>query len=254
VTSLEYSGDTSPHPRGDTSPSARAHTDKSLRYRGDVSPAPGGRDCLWCRQSLEVADSRARYCSRKCRQAAFRSRRLSVAKALSDRTMRLGYGDPPYPGLAYRYYRNEPTYAGEVDHVRLLEQLVTYDGWALSTSRKALRYVLSLVPCWIDVRICPWVKTHNRAIANGPSNIHEYVIVKPARLLKPGPPDALVAAVARGGDSQLVGRKPIRFVAWLFELLGAAPSDEFHDLFPGSGIVGRCWEEFCRSGRVEVAR
>ena len=30
--------------------------------------------------------------------------------------MRFAYADPPYPGLSARYYRNEPTFAGEVDH------------------------------------------------------------------------------------------------------------------------------------------
>lgn len=144
-------------------------------------------------------------------------------------------------------YRDQPTFGGEVDHARLLEQLATFDGWALSTSRKALRDVLSLMDRTDCVTICPWVKVHHHSRARGPSNVHEYLIVKPARLLFPGVPDALVAAVAKGGDSDLIGRKPLKFVAWLFQLLGAQPHDTLDDLFPGSGIVGRCWGEFRRS-------
>jgi hypothetical protein len=33
--------------------------------------------------------------------------------------MRLGYADPPYPGLAH-LYKDHPDYAGEVDHVVLI--------------------------------------------------------------------------------------------------------------------------------------
>jgi hypothetical protein len=119
---------------------------------------------------------------------------------------------------------------------RPVDQLATYDGWALSTSRRSLRDVLLLVPGGDLI-----------AKSRGPSNIHEYVIVSPARRRMPGPPDALVAAVARGGDSDLIGRKPLRFVFWVFELLGASPGDALDDLFPGSGVVSRCWEELSRA-------
>jgi hypothetical protein len=60
--------------------------------------------------------------------------------------------------------------------------------------------------------------------------------------------DNLVSSVARGGDSNLIGRKSIKFVNWLFGLLGAAQNDTLDDMFPGSGIVTRCWNEFCRLG------
>lgn len=39
----------------------------------------------------------------------------------------------------------------------------------------------------------------------------------------------------------LSGVKPARFSWWLFEVLGAQPDDEFHDLFPGSGAVTDAW-------------
>lgn len=37
--------------------------------------------------------------------------------------MRMAYADPPYPGLASRYYRREPNFAGEVNHEELIAQL-----------------------------------------------------------------------------------------------------------------------------------
>lgn len=236
-----------------TSLSAAAASDASRLVMAQTSlgavAAAGSRQCQWCRAELE--QTQEKWCSKRCRQTAWRFRKIAVAEDLGDTPKRLVYADPAYPGLAEKYYGDHPDYRGEVDHVRLLEQLTTggYDGWALSTSRKALRYVLSLVPAWLDdeIIVCPWIKTHHEPKARGPSNKHEYVIVVPARRRMPGPPDCLVAAVARGGDSDLIGRKPLEFIAWLFQLLGAAPRDTLLDLFPGSGIVGRCWDEFCRS-------
>lgn len=232
-------------------------------YQGD-----GHRICLWCRRPLEATATR--WCSKRCRQTAWRSRRIAslegrellpatpgstpATSSRASETRRLAYADPPYPGLA-RYYRDQPTYAGEVDHARLLGTLATYDGWALSTSQEALRDVLALCPRGVEV--CPWTKTHHPHRARGPSNIHEYLLVMPARRVFPGVPDALVAAVARGGDSDLIGRKPLRFCAWLFALLGAQPQDTFDDLFPGSGVVGRSWAEFRRASGAaqgDVAR
>jgi hypothetical protein len=38
-----------------------------------------------------------------------------------------------------------------------------------------------------------------------------------------------------------MGRKPLAFCAWLFDLLGMRPGDELEDLFPGTGIVSKAW-------------
>jgi hypothetical protein len=59
--------------------------------------------------------------------------------------LRLAYADPPYPGLARRYYSEHPDFAGEVDHRNLVRCLQAYDGWALSTSMTGLHLVLSLL-------------------------------------------------------------------------------------------------------------
>jgi hypothetical protein len=201
------------------------------------------RRCLWCRAPLEV--TRLRWCSKRCRQTAFRARRLFQVEASCSEPKRLGFGDPPYPGLAYRYYGKEPTYAGEVDHVQLIAQLQTYDGWALSTSADAVRDILPLCPR--DARLCPWVKPNGvSSKTRGAHNTWEALIVKPAREFAPGFRDWLCAKPARGGGT-LMGRKPLAFCAFLFQQLGALPIDDFHDIFPGTGIVMRAWEEFRRS-------
>lgn len=76
--------------------------------------------------------------------------------------MRFAYADPPYPGRAARYYRHEPTFAGEVDHVALIASLQAsgYDGWALSTAADALRELLPLCPP--EARV--WSRTPPRSL------------------------------------------------------------------------------------------
>lgn len=50
---------------------------------------------------------------------------------------------------------------------------------------------------------------------------------------------------------RVTGAKPAAFCRWMFDLLGAAPQDDFTDLFPGSGGVGRAWDIF--AGRNDLA-
>lgn len=168
----------------------------------------------------------------------------------AERPLRMAYADPPYPGLARRYYGGEATFAGEVDHVALLEQLSNYDGWALSTGEFALRDLLPLCPP--GVRVCPWVKpVHPSPRTYGLHGAWEALVVVPGRRLRPGTRNWLHAAPARLGGSRLAGRKPIAFVAWLFDVLGLLPGDELVDLFPGSGVVSAAWREV---GRVASPR
>jgi len=221
-------------------------------FRDGVIPG-AERRCQWCRSELKP--TQIRWCSKPCRQTAWRFRKLAVVEDLGDTPKRIAYADPPFPGLSRKYYGDQDSYAGEVDHARLLEQLTTFDGWALSTSRKDLRDILgmttSLVPRGDDLIVCPWVKTHHEPKSRGPANIHEYVIVVPARRRMPGVRDALVAAAARSGE--LPGRKPLEFCSWLFQLLGAQPVDSMDDIFPGTGIVTKCWNEFRRMSSGAVA-
>ncbi len=206
---------------------------------GDVVWVPE-RQCAWCRRHLE-GPATAIYCSKACRQSAWRLRGRVQTVHRYARRMRMAYADPPYPGLAKRYYGNEPTYAGEVDHAALIESLRTsFDGWALSTSARALRDVLPLCPP--DALVLPWCKPNGVSRhTRGLHNCWEPLIVVPGRELTPGKRDFLVAKPARGGG-KLMGRKPLAFCAFLFDALGLLPGDDFVDLFPGTGIVSRAWE------------
>lgn len=199
------------------------------------------RLCLWCRRGLPATlGKRARFHGRKCRQAFWRVRRASLLQASDGTKKRANYADPPYPGTARKYYRNEATYAGEVDHAALVAELRTFDGWALSTSAKALREVWNLCP---EARLAVWVKPQSprNKRAHGAHNVFECVLFVPARSRGLLVPDALITSPARGDDSNLPGRKPRRFCQWLFQLLALQPGDDLIDRFPGSGIVGRVW-------------
>lgn len=209
------------------------------------------RACDWCRSELEDGAARnARFCSQRCRQTAFRLRRRGQLEGLADRAMRFAYADPPYIGLASRFYQHEASYRGEVDHQELVDTLQgrrrdgEIDGWALSCSARSLRELLPICP--EEARPCSWVKPHAvPAATRGRHNVWEAVIVVGGRPLRPGVPDSLVALPARSGG-ELPGRKPIAFWSWLFALLGMLPGDAFDDLFPGTETGSRAWEELSR--------
>jgi hypothetical protein len=215
--------------------------------------SPGAPDdepkCAWCEEPL---GSGRDYCSKRCRQSAWRLRQRLVRQGADGRPRRLGYADPPYPGHA-GIYRGHPDYAGEVDHRALVRDLVErFDGWALSTSSRSLRDLLPLCP--EGVHVCAWVKPIGVSRHSfGAVVTWEPVIVFPARELRPAVRDWVRCHPARrGGD--LPGRKPAAFCAALFSWLGASPVDTLADLFPGSGMVGRCWRVFCRQTPDPVRR
>lgn len=206
--------------------------------------------CAWCRGDLPATPPGRRFCSRRCRQSAFRVRRRSARNDVTGTPGTFLYADPPYPGLSRKYYRNEPTFAGEVDFPKLIAALsAAHDdgrclGWALSTSARSLHALLPLCPP--TARVCPWVKPHPPSSRTyGLHNTWEPVIVVPGRQRRPGKRDWLLAGAARHGGA-LPGRKPIAFCVWLFELLGMLPGDRLVDLFPGTGIVTRAWDELSR--------
>jgi hypothetical protein len=242
-------GDTSPGADEQASPETRHEASPETRHEASPEtrhePSPGDGEHPSPRSSTT-----RRTPGDLDRRVRLQRKRLA-GRSPAVASLRLAYADPPYPGLAH-LYRGHQDYAGEVDHDALVARLLGFDGWALSTSEDALRDVLSLTPR--GTHVCPWTKPHGAALARGPSSVHEYVLVWPARLEMPGVRDALYASVARGGDSDLIGRKPMAFCAWLFALLGASPLDSFDDLFPGSGAVGRHWEEFRRSGTELTCR
>jgi hypothetical protein len=153
------------------------------------------------------------------------------------------YADPPYPGMANLYPEQR-----EVDHVELIDRLIRDypDGWALSTSVPALRWVWPMCPA--KTRAMAWVKPFAVFKPNvNPAYAWEPVLVyggRPFTREQETIRDWVSACITlqRG----VVGAKPDEFCVWLFRVLNMRPGDELHDLFPGSGAVTRAWESYCR--------
>lgn len=242
------------------------------------------RTCVWCSGPLPARARRdSLTCSKRCRQARHRVMRAVAPRSSRDgsaaarrdvsrvdrglQARRLAYADPPYPGLAH-YYRDHPDYGGEVDHGELLSRLSTYDGWALSTSARALPQVLALaVAQGLPVRVAAWVRgPRAHATALHALNAWEPVIYAPVVRIAATGGDVVRDASAGTGDARridvlthgvaamtalpgrVIGTKPAAFCRWMFDLIGAQPADTLDDLFPGSGIVGRAWGFFTSAG------
>ena len=227
--------------------------------------------CEWCGEKPAAL----RFCGRKCRQAAWRIRRRRTTAEREGEPGVFAYADPPYPGLAERYYGDQPTFAGEVDHGRLLRALLgalegdenrsldealavglgwsakKLTGFAVSTSVAALGTLLTMLPPYPETRVCAWVKPIPASTRTyGLHNTWEPLIVVGGRRRRPGVRDWLLAQPARLGGSDLPGRKPLAFCAFLFGALGMQPGDELVDMFPGSGAVSRAWAETGRVAKV----
>jgi hypothetical protein len=160
--------------------------------------------------------------------------------------MRIAYADPPYIGCAH-LYAGHPDYAGEVDHPALIERLESeFDGWVLhaSATPTSMAVLAPIVATISGARWMSWVKgfaafKRNVSVAYA----WEPVIVKAAR--KPVVSKRLVMrdwiqesiTLKRG----LTGAKPEAVCHWAFEMVGARPDDDLHDLFPGTGAVTRAW-------------
>lgn len=161
--------------------------------------------------------------------------------------MKLGYADPPYVGCAH-LYRDQPDYAGEVDHAALIERLQgEFDGWVLHAAATVESYatIMPLVRTIPGVRVCQWVKTFAAFKRNVPvAYASEPVFIKASR--KPVVSKRLVMrdwincpiTMKRG----LTGAKPEAVCHWAFEIAAARPDDELHDLFPGTGAVTKAWQ------------
>jgi len=208
------------------------------------------RRCAWCAEPIPShARKDAETCSKACRQARHRFRIAPAGAAAGATPLRFGFSDPPYPGLARKYYAGEETFAGEVDHRQLIDRMMgeTPDGWALCTSAAALRDVLLLCPS--EVRVSIWVKGSRAGDSWRARNAYEPVIIYGGRPVKRNCNEALDDVLIWGGRQHshpgaLVGMKPAPFCEWVFLQLGAAAGDYLVDHFPGSGAVMRAWEEF----------
>ena len=250
-------------PRGHADTSGRARRDASPQVLADASPdverdtsTPASRDasaaadrdasreysrdaCDWCGEPIPLdarSDAETRW--------RFR-RRLELLEQASQ-PLRLGVGDPPYPGKAH-LYRDHPDYGGEVDHASLLQELDTFDGWVLATSAEALPRVVSLASRYDGWRVAAWVRGGRPGRRAGPVSSWEPVLYKPARAVphRDQPDDSLVfTSRPRTSDpDRVIGAKPSAWWAWIFRLMGARSGDELVDLFPGSGGGMRAWRE-----------
>lgn len=164
-------------------------------------------------------------------------------------TVSLGYADPPYIGCAH-LYKDHADFAGEVDHAALIKRLESeYEGWVLhaAATPKSMAVLAPLIERIEGARWCSWVKGFAAFKKNvSVAYAWEPVIIKPAR--KPVVSKRLVGrdwiqesiTLKRG----LTGAKPEAVCHWAFELLGARPEDELHDLFPGTGAVIKAWESW----------
>lgn len=225
-------------------------------------------ECGWCGDPIPPWMRRdARTCSQHCRQSLQRFRVAPVG-SVAAAPMWFGYADPPYPGLARRYYKT-----AEVDHHELVKRLVADypDGWALSTSSKAMLDVGEIIVRKLRrVRIRPvrplrtlvWIKGPHPGDAWHSRDAYEVVFVyggRPHRLSKREQLDnvLLMSTNARQPThpGALVGMKPAGFCEWLFRQLGAMRGDTLDDLFPGSGAVTRAWKMYTREpSRVDERR
>jgi hypothetical protein len=160
--------------------------------------------------------------------------------------LRFAYADPPYIGQALRLYGDHPDYAGEVDHAELIARLAhDFDGWALSASMKSLPTILSLCPD--DVLTLCWVKPSAPPMGDRRAYTWEPVILSPLRRPRHLMRTHLICSPPgysfrpKPADF-VIGQKPEAFAHWVFDSAGLLPDDDFADLFPGSGAVGRAWE------------
>jgi hypothetical protein len=212
------------------------------------------RPCVWCGGPIVATRRDALTCCKSHRQAAHRAKISRADQVAAAEPLRLAYADPPYPGKAKSCYGDHRDFAGEVDHFALLSHLQGYDGWALSTSAEALPAVLAAAVAQdLSVRVAVWdrgARPHATArVLNG----WEAVVYAGGRQV-PGA-DRQIEDVLRDvrprrrstRPGAVIGMKPPAFCAWIFGLLGARRGDELDDVFPGSGIVGWCWESYTRA-------
>lgn len=172
-------------------------------------------------------------------------------------TMRWAYADPPYLGLAEKFYDDLHPDAAEYDdpesHRRLIKRLSDeFDGWAYSLHSPSLRTILPMCPT--DVRVMAWVKPFASFKPGvGVAYAWEPVIVRGGRKRKRTQLTirdwvAVNITLRRG----FCGAKPEAFCTWLFEVLNADPGDSFTDVFSGSGAVERAWNNWRRQGKLAI--
>lgn len=166
--------------------------------------------------------------------------------------MRMAYADPPYFGQGKRHYGKKHAEAAVWDDPRAHRELVERlcgeypDGWALSLSSPSLKLYMPWLP--EDHRIGAWVKPFAIFKPNvNPGYCWEPVIFRGGRKRtrdQPTTQDFISANITL--KKGLSGAKPREFCFWMFEILNVQAGDTLDDLFPGTGIVGCCFDEFTK--------
>ena len=171
--------------------------------------------------------------------------------------MKAAYADPPYLGCGLKHY-GDHAQAAEYDDPRAHERLIVrlcdeFDSWALSLHEPSLRLILPMCPK--SVRVAPWVKPFASFKANVTrAYTWEPVIFK----FDETRPRTRTQTTWRDHISEPItlkrgftGAKPEAFCFWLFEGLNLLPTDEFVDLFPGSGAVTAAWQKWAAQSDIE---
>lgn len=161
--------------------------------------------------------------------------------------MKFAYADPPYLGCGALYAKHHPDaliWDDPQTHRTLVDRLNDEysDGWAMSLSSPSLKVLLPMCPD--DCRVMSWVKPFAVFKPNvGVAYAWEPVIVRGGRRR------TRQQRTSRDWFSHeitlkkgLTGAKPPAFVHWLLDVLNVQVGDQVDDLFPGTGIVGRCVE------------
>lgn len=235
-------------------------TRQVARILEDMSPSAGAarpvaqilKRCLWCGSPLDRRKRQdSKFCRKRCRQASWRFGVYRSELAATGRPMAFAYADPPYPGKAKYYFENQ-----EVNYPSLIDRLTaTYpDGWALSTSARALRDVLASCPVGPGLRVCAWFKGARATRSYRPLTSWEPLIVFGGRPLPVNVTcdvsDGLIyQGRFRAFPGAMIGMKPPTFAVWMFQQLGAVPGDSLDDLFPGSGAITVAWARY--TGQVK---
>lgn len=219
-------------------------------------PGPHTR-CDWCLELMGPGvRADAETCSQECRQARHRFR-IEPCKEFAVTPMRFGIADPPYIGVAEKYYGEHDDYGGEVDHgelvVRMLDEYP--DGWGLCMSSKSILEVSGIITTlapkstWKDFRWASWHKGPRNCVALHARDSWEPFLVYRGRERRMEPAEKLDNTLVWGGRQHshpgaLVGMKPAAFCEWAFRQLNAQRGDTMADIFPGSGAITRAWRYY----------
>ncbi len=156
--------------------------------------------------------------------------------------MKFAYADPPYLGLAAKFYGHLHEAAADYDrpetHQRLIDKMTAeFDGWAMSLHTPSLREILPMCPK--ECRVMAWVKPFASFKPGvGVAYAWEPIIVWGGRR-RTRQQHTVRDWVAENITLRrgFTGAKPAAVIYWLLEVLNVQPGDEVEDLFPGSGAV-----------------